>query len=126
MKQFTLIFLILCASQGIAQVITNRVTFSYDAGGNESQRTISAMQPIIYQQPQDLQVCSGSSATFRVVAGGNGPNYKWKKNGIEIDRTANALAGTNTLTVTANEVATYTCSVSTTGCRIIIFWILNT
>jgi hypothetical protein len=69
----------------------------------------------IATQPVSQTVMSGSTATFTVVAGGNGPfTYQWYKNGVAIAGAANATYTTPTLT-TADSGSVFYVIVTNTG-----------
>ncbi|MFN8416163.1 MAG: immunoglobulin domain-containing protein [Cytophagaceae bacterium] len=74
--------------------------------------------PAISTHPTNVSVCSGSNASFTVVATGTGVSYQWKKNGVSItDGGSVSGALTSTLTITgvvSGDAASYTCQVSGT------------
>jgi gliding motility-associated-like protein len=76
--------------------------------------------PTIASEPVDQSVCIGDSATFSVVASGNGLNYQWRKGLVDLVDGANISgATTDTLTiypVSALDVATDYNVVISGGC----------
>jgi hypothetical protein len=61
----------------------------------------------IIEQPRGLIVAPGSTATFRVVAGGDPPiSYRWRKGGTTLIGQTNATLVVSN--VTATSVGTYT------------------
>ena len=81
--------------------------------------------PSITTQPVNKIACIGSTATFNVVASGDGLSYQWRKGGIDLTNGGNISgATTNTLTITGvgagdgasyDVVVTGTCSPSRTS-----------
>ena len=76
--------------------------------------------PSITQHPAAQSVCPGGTATFGVVAAGDGPLlYRWQKNGADVsDGGHYSGAATATLTVSGadgTDVASYRCVVSNAG-----------
>jgi pectin methylesterase-like acyl-CoA thioesterase len=75
--------------------------------------------PVITNQPSNLVVTNGSSASFTVVAGGvPNPTYQWTKNGFPIPSFSNPSATNATFTIAAtspSDTATYAVQVSNAG-----------
>ena len=68
--------------------------------------------PTITTQPQNQTVTVGSTATFSVVASGTAPlSYQWSKNGTAISGATNS-SYTTPATVSADNGATFTVTVS--------------
>lgn len=61
---------------------------------------VAVAPPVILRQPQSARILVGGSATLAVLAGGNGLNYEWRKNGGVI-----AGAGLNELRLTNAQPA---------------------
>jgi hypothetical protein len=71
--------------------------------------------PTITQQPQTQIVCTGatSTATFSVVATGEGDTYQWRKNGVNI---SGATSPSYTISpVTASSAGTYDVVITNPG-----------
>ncbi len=61
--------------------------------------------PLVVSAPQDLTVCSGSSAVFPVTASGQAPlSYRWRKNGVDLVD-GGSISGAHTTTLTINPTA---------------------
>jgi|GEM_PF-1039523 len=67
-------------------------------------------QLTINTQPASKNACSGANVSFSVLAIGSDLTYQWKKNGVDIVGEINPILVLNS--VTAIDVATYTCVVS--------------
>jgi hypothetical protein len=68
--------------------------------------------PTIVTQPTNLAVNAGSTATFRVTAGGTGPfTYRWMLNGVAIPGATGSSYTTSPVT-TVNSGGSYTVAVS--------------
>jgi len=69
----------------------------------------------IADQPDDVKVCEGRSASFHIGTSGTGPfRYQWRKDGVDIDG-----ATTDTLVVNpvgAEDAGSYTCEVMVFAC----------
>jgi hypothetical protein len=72
--------------------------------------------PTITSQPSNQLLCSGTNATFTVVASGSGLSYQWQKGGINISNGGNISgATTSTLTlssIVAGDAGSYACIVT--------------
>jgi glucose/arabinose dehydrogenase len=60
----------------------------------------NSLKPSITEQPQSQTVSLGETATFKVVAAGQGLSYQWRKNNINI-----SAAGSSTYTTPATALA---------------------
>ena len=92
--------------------------------------SLNPVAPVITNQPQDLTVVAGDTATFTVVAGGiPAPSYQWKfvSGGVTNPVSGPNTSGTNTATLTLTSVgptqagqyfATLTNSVGSTNTRL--------
>ncbi|MCU0417225.1 MAG: immunoglobulin domain-containing protein [Cytophagaceae bacterium] len=72
--------------------------------------------PSITTQPTNQSVCSGSTASFTVVATGTGISYQWKKNGVNLTD-GGSISGTSSATliitgVVSGDAGNYSCDVS--------------
>jgi len=76
------------------------VTIQNDGGlaATECTVTVAVRPPVIVEQPQDVTVAAGQTATFRVVVEGTPPfGYQWLRNGAAIpDATRDTLSFTAT------------------------------
>src|ERR1041384_4020584 len=70
-------------------------------------------------QPTDQTACSGTTASFTVVASGGGLTYQWRKNGTNLANVAtgngSTYAGVTTATLQITNVAMGDTAASTTG-----------
>ena len=67
--------------------------------------------PTISTQPQNLVLPTGSSATFRVIAGGTAPlTYQWRKNGVNITGATGTIYTISS--IAAADAGTYSVVVS--------------
>jgi uncharacterized cupredoxin-like copper-binding protein len=74
--------------------------------------TLAQEGPTITAQPQDQTVAAGETATFTVVAEGNGPLlYQWSKNGVEVDGAISAMLVIENVTA-AEHAGVYTVEVT--------------
>lgn len=73
---------------------------------------------LITAQPVDVEICEGNNATFVIVATGDGLNYQWQKDGMDIPgETTSTFTIPNA--VTANE-GFYRCRI-VSGCGTAVF-----
>jgi hypothetical protein len=84
------------------------------SGGGEVSsppQTPAAVAPAITQEPGDVSVVAGQSATFSVSASGTAPlTYQWRRNGTDIG--TNAANHTTAATTLADNDAKFTVTVS--------------
>ena len=72
--------------------------------------------PVITTQPAAVTVCSGSQASFTVVATGTGLSYQWRKDGTDIN---GATSATYTIAAaTAANAGSYTVRVTSGTCSV--------
>jgi hypothetical protein len=99
----------------VSSATTYVVTAANSGGSTTASLSITVgppTAPIITGQPTDTSVFVGETATFRVVATGDGSlGYQWKKNGTPIAG-ANSSAYTTPLQTLAENGSTYTSVVS--------------
>lgn len=99
--------------------VTNTLGGTRVTVASSSANLVVNTPPAIVTQPTSNPVISqGGSASFSVVATGNGTlSYQWQKNGVAIPATTNATAVKATLTLTSlqgSDAGTYTCAVTAT------------
>jgi hypothetical protein len=73
--------------------------------------TISNTPPVITTHPVSQDICTGSSAIFRVIASGSNLKYQWQKNGVNMSGETNSTLFLDLGPI----VGTYRCIVSN-GC----------
>ena len=89
---------------------TNDPTGNCIAGTDEVVITVNQPAAITAQPIAMQTLCSGSSATFSVVANGTGLTYQWQKGGVNISGATSATLTLNAITTTAD--GNYTVQVS--------------
>ncbi len=73
--------------------------------------TTQSFLPIIIQEPQNQTVSANQTATFNIVASGNGLTYQWKKNDVPIP-SATSFSYTTPAVTLANNGEQYICLVT--------------
>jgi gliding motility-associated-like protein len=73
-----------------------------DTSSNVSLNIITA--PIITTEPINQIACAGSSVSYAASVSGNGLNYQWRKDGVDLVNGVN-ISGANANILTINQVA---------------------
>ncbi|MBI5008145.1 MAG: hypothetical protein HZB98_00490 [Bacteroidia bacterium] len=95
------------------------VVSSTCGGPLESNKVLLNVNPNnkIINNPVSIIKCTGSSASFTIVAEGLNPVYQWKKGGVNVVNIAGKIAGANTtalsiFNLTAADAGLYSCEVT--------------
>src|ERR1051326_3702959 len=90
---------------------SHSITASYPGDANFTPSTSSAItqlvdaaSPSVTGQPANQSVCSGTSASFTVVATGSDLSYQWRKAGANLAN-GGSISGATSATLTINPVA---------------------
>ncbi len=83
-------------------VIISSVCSAKDTSANLSLNIITA--PIITTEPINQIVCVGSSVSYAASVSGNGLNYQWRKDGVDLMNGVN-ISGANSNILNINQVA---------------------
>lgn len=101
----TLANLVLGDAGDYTVVVTNAVT-SVESAPATLTVTVTAVAPVIQQQPEPATVVAGQTATFAVIASGApAPSYRWRKDGVDLSDGGGITGATTATLQIASTVA---------------------